>query len=217
MESPGAQSHAIVLSPDRAFAFVPAKGADRVGLYHFDPGAGTLTANTPPSVASASGAGPRHIAFHPSAPFAYVINELDSTMTAYGYDTATGVLSPIESESTLPVGFSGNSTGAEVQVSPSGKFVYGSNRPQGEDGTLVVFRTETDGRLTHVTHVGTRGRIPRHFSLTPDGAFALVANQDSSSVVVFRADADTGALSFATEIDVGVSPFFVGAFDVPLP
>ncbi|MFO0925510.1 MAG: lactonase family protein [Gemmataceae bacterium] len=189
----GPHAHSINLDPTGRFAFVADLGLDKVMIYRFDPAKGTLTANDPPFVAVKPGAGPRHFAFHPSGKFAYVINELDSTVTAFRYDAAAGALEAIDSVSTLPKGYKGNTSTAEVVVHPSGQFVYGSNRGQ---NSIAVFTVDAEtGKLTPAGRQGKDVKVPRNFAIDPTGSFCLVANQDGHSVVVFRIDAKTGALT----------------------
>jgi 6-phosphogluconolactonase len=153
---------------------------------------GKLSANETPFVSLQPGSGPRHFAFHPAGRYAYVINEMNSTVTALAYDAAGGILEPIQTESTLPDGFEGNNSTAEVQVHPTGKFLYGSNR--GHD-SIVVFAIDSDtGKLAYVENESTGGRTPRNFGLDPTGTCLLAANQNSNTVVVFRIDPRTGAL-----------------------
>src|SRR5207253_11384825 len=132
-----------------------------------------------PSTEISAGSGPRHFAFHPDGRHAYVINELASTITAMNYDQERGVLKPIQTVSTLPRGFSGENTTAEVQVHPSGKFLYGSNR--GHDSIAVLAIEADTGRLRPAGQESTRGKTPRSFGVDPTGAYLLAANQDSDS------------------------------------
>jgi 6-phosphogluconolactonase len=188
----GPHAHSVNLDPANRFAFVADLGLDKVFIYRFDADRGTLSANDPPWAKVAPGAGPRHFAFHPSGRFAYVINEMHSTVTALGYDADRGALETIGTVSTLPEGFSGSSTTAEVQVHPSGKFLYGSNR--GHD-SIAVFAIDPDtGKLTAAGHASTQGKAPRNFGIDPAGRWLLAANQDSDSIVVFRIDGETGKL-----------------------
>jgi 6-phosphogluconolactonase len=189
----GPHAHSINVAPDNRFAFVADLGLDRVMIYRFDPQRGTLEANNPPWASLAPGAGPRHFAFHPSGRSAYVINEMKSTVTAFAYDANRGSLDEIQTVTTLPESFIGNNTTAEVQVHPSGRFLYGSNR--GHDSIAVYAIDAETGRLTFVEHESTGGSTPRNFGLDPDGRYLLAANQASDSVVVFRIDAATGALT----------------------
>jgi 6-phosphogluconolactonase len=132
------------------------------------------------------------LAFHPSGRWAYVIDEIDSTVTALSYDASTGALKSLQTVSTLPEGFTGNNSTAEIQVHPSGKFLYGSNRG---DNSIAIFAIDPDtGRLTSVGRQSTQGKTPRGFGIDPTGAFLLAANQDSDSIVVFRIDPHSGKL-----------------------
>ncbi len=175
------QTHACVFHSSGS-VFVPNKGLDSIAQFSFDERMGDLTARTPASVATAANAGPRHIAIHPSREYAYVINELDSTMTAYRVDT-NGTLAPIETESTLPAGFNGQNTGAHVEVSPDGTLLFGSNR--GHDSIVVYSIEASSGELTLIEHESTRGTTPRDFDVDPDGQYLVVANQGSDNLAVF--------------------------------
>ncbi len=180
-------AHGITLDRAERFAFSPDLGADRVFVYRFDAARGELEPHG--AAPLAPGSGPRHLAFDPAGRQLFVINELVSTVTAFGYDGDAGELRTIGTVSTLPGGFAGSSSTAEIAVSPDGRFVYGSNR--GHD-SLAVFRVETKGRLSLVGHVDVGGRTPRHFALDPSGRFLLVAHQDSGSIAVFRVDPASG-------------------------
>lgn len=184
-------AHSINVDPAGAFAVVADLGLDKVLVYRFDAVAGTLTANDPPHTTVAPGAGPRHFAFHPSGRFAFVINEMNSTVTAFAYDAKKGTLSEIDTKRTLPGPHQGNST-AEVQVHPSGKFLYGSNR--GHNSLAIFGIDEKTGGLTPAGHQLTGGRTPRNFGIDPTGKFVLAANQGSDSIVVFRVEQETGKL-----------------------
>jgi 6-phosphogluconolactonase (cycloisomerase 2 family) len=189
-----ASSHPHDVLFDRAgrFLLVPDKGFDRVFVFSLDGARGKLVAGTPPSIATRPGAGPRHVDFHPSRPWAYVINELDSTITAYTHG-ASGELKPIQVITTLPPNFTGHNTTSEIAVHPSGRFVYGSNR--GHD-SIAIFRVdELTGSLTPVGWEPTQGKTPRVFALDPAGGALYAANQDSDTVVFFRIDRASGALS----------------------
>jgi 6-phosphogluconolactonase len=186
-------AHSINLDPANRFAFAADLGVDKVFSYRFDSRRGALAPNDPPHVALAPGSGPRHFAFRPDGRFAYVINELLSTITAFSYDARRGTLMEIQTVPTLPAGFTGNSTTAEVVVHPGGKFVYGSNR--GHDSITVFAADRRTGKLTFVEHEPTQGKTPRNFAIAPGGRFLLAANQASDSVAVFGIDQATGALT----------------------
>ena len=181
--------HAVMLDPSNRL-LVPDLGLDKLMVYEFDASTGTLEPGSQPVIVTARGAGPRQLCLHPTGKFVYQINELNSTMTAYRFDH--GALTELETVSSLPVGFEGDNTGADVQVTPSGKFLYGSNR--GHD-SLVIFSIHTDGTLQLVGHQSTRGKNPRSFAISPNGEFLLVANQGSNNVVEFRIDHSTGTLT----------------------
>lgn len=210
LASSGAQSHAVELSPDGRFAFVPAKGEDWIAQYRYQ--AGGLTENTPAQAATDPGAGPRHLAFHPDGDHAYVIDELGNTVTVLAYDAAAGTLAKEQTVSALPAGFSGDATGAEVHIHPNGRFLYATERVDGGDGLIAIFAVGDDGALAPIAHESTRGQVPRHFTLTPDGGHLLAANRTTGNIAVFAVDADTGTLSFLGTEDVGDTPFFVGVF-----
>ena len=188
----GPHAHSVNVSSDNRFAFVADLGIDKIMIYKLDIEKGTITANSPPFVKVKPGAGPRHFAFHPNGKYAYVINELDCTVTAFAYESVSGDLKEIQTITTLPNGFNGSNACAEVRVHPSGKFLYGSNR--GND-SIVVYRVDlVDGKLTYVEHETADIKTPRNFNIDPTGKFCLVANQDKDSVVVFRINNETGAL-----------------------
>lgn len=192
-------AHSINVSPDNAFAFAADLGTDDVFVYKLDPAAAKLTAHGSAKVAP--GSGPRHFAFHPDGKQAFVINELLSTITAFDYDAANGTLTAAQTIGTLPEDFSEPNTTAEVQVHPSGKFVYGSNR--GHDSITVFARDAETGRLKFVEHEPIRGKTPRNFGIDPTGRYLLAAGQNSNSVAVFRINQETGELDYAeSEIEV---------------
>jgi len=188
----GPHAHSINLDAGNQFAFAADLGLDKILVYRFDAATGKLTPNAPPAALIAPGSGPRHFAFHPSGRFAYVINELGSTITVFWYDAESGVLSTIQTISTVPRDFKGTNYPAEVVVHPSGKFVYGSNR--GHDSIAVFSVDAATGRLSPQGHEPTQGKNPRNFAVDPTGNYLLAANQDTDTVVVFRLDPSTGRL-----------------------
>lgn len=189
----GPHAHAVTFDAAGRYLFVPDLGLDKVLIYRFDAQQGRLTPGDTPWVETAPGAGPRQVVFHPGGAFAYLINELDSTMTAFRYDAERGALEPLQTLSTLPADFAGRSTCAEVQIAPSGAYLYGSNR--GHDSLVIYAVDQARGTLTCVGHQSTLGRIPRNFCVAPDGDFVLAANQDTDNLVVFRLDAASGRLT----------------------
>jgi 6-phosphogluconolactonase len=188
----GPHAHCIIFDRSERHALAADLGIDKVMIYRFDRSTGKLTPAKQPFAELKPGAGPRHLTLHPSGKYLYVINELDSTMTSFKYNELNGTLTTIETVSTLPSDFTGVSYCADVHVSSSGKFLYGSNRGH---NSIVVFEIEPrTSKLKLVEHVSTEGNWPRNFSIDPTGRFLLVANQRSDNVVVFSIDAPTGRL-----------------------
>jgi 6-phosphogluconolactonase len=182
-------------------------GLDEVFIYRFDAGKGTLKPNYPAFAEVSSGAGPRHFAFHPSGKFGYVIDEMQSTITVFSYDPASGALDVLQAVSTLPQGFKGESTAAEVEVHPSGKFLYASNR--GHDSIAVFAINTRKGTLTPAGYVPTLGKTPRNFAIDPTGTYLFAANQDSDSIVHFRIDPNNGHLTLTGQVLEAPSPVCV--------
>ncbi|SDC15366.1 6-phosphogluconolactonase [Paenibacillus sp. UNCCL117] len=183
--------HSAFFSPDGRFLLVPDLGLDLVRIYKVDAGNGKLQVHADASVHP--GAGPRHLAFRPDGRFAYVINELDSTIVAFRYDAEAGQLHTVQQISTLPAGFAGENSCAEIAVSEDGRFVYGSNR--GHDSIAVFAADPASGELALIEHVSTQGKHPRHFALTPGGRFLVAANRDTDNVVSYHVDPATGKLA----------------------
>lgn len=185
-------AHSVLLDPANEFAYACDLGTDRVMAYRFVRGSGRLTPAEQASVSLKPGAGPRHMDFTPNGRFAYVLNELDATITVFERFRATGALKVLETIPTLPADFKGQNTSADIHVAPGGNFLYCSNR--GHD-SVAAFRIDpATGRLTLIGHTPTGGKTPRNFVIDPTGAFLLAANQNSDSVVTFHIDPRTGAL-----------------------
>jgi 6-phosphogluconolactonase (cycloisomerase 2 family) len=200
-EQTSAHPHDVAFDPRGRFCLIPDKGLDAIFVFRVDEG-GKLVPGAPASVAARPGAGPRHAGFHPTAPFAFVLNELDSTLTAYRFDAETGALEPRQTLTTLPPGWNGRNTTSEIAVAPSGRFVYASNR--GHD-SVVVFAVEPGtGALSPVAWEPTQGKTPRFIGLDPAGATLYAANQDSDTIVAFRVDRPSGTLTpSGTVVPVG--------------
>jgi 6-phosphogluconolactonase len=198
----GPHAHSVNISPDDRFAFVADLGLDKVMIYKLDVDKGTITANDPAFVKVKPGAGPRHFTFNIDGKFAYVINEMGGTITAFSYEPTSGTLTEIQTISTLPDDFTGSNSCAEVRVHPSGKFLYGSNR--GHDSIAVYRINPVKGTLTFVEHERADIKTPRNFNIDPTGKFCLVANQGGNSVVVFKINQKTGALELtSSKISIG--------------
>jgi 6-phosphogluconolactonase len=185
-------AHSINVSPDNRFAFVADLGIDKVMIYLLDVGKGTIIPNKPDFAQLEPGAGPRHFSFHPNGNYAYVINELSCTITAFDYEPATGALIGVQTISTLPANFNGSNTCAEIRVHPGGKFLYGSNR--GHDSIAMYTINSDSGTLILTGHITDGIKTPRNFNITPDGQYCLVANQGNNTVIVLRIDQENGNL-----------------------
>ncbi|MEO7297727.1 MAG: lactonase family protein [Verrucomicrobiota bacterium] len=193
-------AHSINVDAANRFAFVADLGLDKIMVYKFDAAKATLVANEPAFATVPAGGGPRHLAFHPNEKFAYVINEMTCTVTAFSYYANLGELKELQTISALPNGAQPEAgmSGAEIQVHPSGKFVYASIR--GHD-TIAIFAVEKKtGKLTHIGNEPTQGKVPRNFAIDPTGKFLLAANQNSDSVVIFQIDEQTGSLKATGQI-----------------
>lgn len=199
----GPHAHVVVLSPDNRFLLVADLGGDRVFVYRFDEKSGKLTPNEPAAGILPPGSGPRHVAFSKDGRLLYVLNELNATVTTFRWDAKSGSLTDMGTLSALPAGYTGNKSGAEIVVHPTGKFLYTSNR--GHD-SIAIFAIGADGKLTAVGYQPTGGRTPRNFTIDPSGKFLLAGNQDSGTISVFRIDAASGQLTPAG-----------GSVDVPAP
>ena len=186
-------AHSINLDAANRFAFVADLGLDKVLVYRFNSDRGTLVPNEPTGVSVPPGGGPRHFAFHPNGKTAYVINEIKSTVTAFEYNKQRGVLKPFQTLSTLPAGFDGRTSTADVQVHPSGKFLYGSNR--GHDSITIYTIDNKSGRLTYVENQKLLGQTPRNFAMDPAGRFLFAECQRNGFIETFRIDPNSGRLN----------------------
>ena len=187
-------AHSIDLSLDNRFAYVDDLGLDELLVYKFDASKGTLTPNDPPYAKLDPGSGPRHFALASSGKFAYVVSEIKGTVTVFSNDPNTGKLSTLQTVSTQAEGFKGEIEDAEVEIHPSGKFLYASNR--GDGNSIAVFAIDAaKGTLTPVEVTPTQGKAPRHFMFDPTGTLLLAENMSSNNVVVFRIDQKTGKLT----------------------
>jgi 6-phosphogluconolactonase len=207
----GPHAHSIDLSPDNRFAIVDDLGLDETLVYKFDSAKGSLSLNDPQlytTLAKADpGAGPRHFAFHPNGKFAYVISEMQSSVSVFSYDSSGGVLRRLQTISALPQDFSGHKEAAEIEVHPSGKFLYASNR--GHD-SIAVFAIDPDkGTLTLIEYAPTKGQTPRSFEIAPGGSLLFAANEKSNNIVVFHIDDKTGRLTPTGKVLEVVEPVCV--------
>jgi 6-phosphogluconolactonase len=189
----GPHAHCTTVSLDNRYVLVNDLGLDRISVYHLDPLTARLTPNDPPFYEALSGSGPRSFTFHPSSRWAYSLNEITSTLDALAWDAERGTLTRIQNISTLPEGFTGSNTAATVAVDSGGRFLYASNR--GDNSVAVFSIDQGNGTLKAVQHIDCGGKSPRHFTLDPGNQWLLVANQDSSNIVVFARNARSGQLT----------------------
>jgi 6-phosphogluconolactonase (cycloisomerase 2 family) len=204
--------HDAVFDPSGRFIAVPDLGFDRIFMFRLDTESGKLTANDPPFVAARAGVGPRHIAFHPTMPFAYVINELGSSVTTYRFDAQRGSLQPIQILPSTPADYTGNNHGAEVAVAPSGRAIYASNR--GHDSIGIFDVDQRGGTLTPVGWALTHAKSPRFFCLDPAAKILCAANadegfseeQNTDTIVPFRVNQANGMLTSTGQIIKTYSP-----------
>ncbi len=188
-------AHQVMISPDNRRIWVIDLGTDKAMIYDFDASSGAVKPSVPAYAAVAPGSGPRHLAFADKGRFVYVINELNSTVSVF--QGGRGTPGAIQTIPTLPADFAGKSTGAEVQVSPDGKYLFASNR--GYD-SLARFAIGRDGRLKSLGWTKV-GKEPRHFAFDPTGQWVLVGNQKERSISVFAYEAKTGDLTFSSKLE----------------
>ena len=202
--SAGPHPHYVAFDPSGKFLVAPDRGVDRVHIYRLDTASGKLVANDPAFATTRSGAGPRHLAFHPARPWAYVCNELDSTVTAFNWNSERGELKAFQVIPTLPTTYTGNNSPAEIMAAPSGKFIYVSNR--GHNSVVIFSVDAATGMLTPVGWESTQGKTPRFFTLDAAGTQLYAANLESHNIVVFRVDPNSGKLAPTGQIVETGSP-----------
>jgi 6-phosphogluconolactonase len=187
----GPHAHGTFVSADNRFVLTPDLGLDKIFVYHVDPANGTLPPHDPPFFRTAPGSGPRHLAFHPSGKFVYVLTEMGIAVVAFRWDEHRGTAEQIQSVSAFPAG--PGMSGAEIEVHPNGRLLFASVRG---DNSIAAFRVDpANGKLTAAGRTPTEGKTPRGFAIAPGGKFLVVGNQDSDTVVEFRIDEETGALT----------------------
>jgi len=201
IEQPFSKPHQVEFDPSGRFVLVPDKGLDQVFTVRIDASAGKLALIDAGTPRSRDGSGPRHVAFHPTGSFAYVVGELDSTVTGHHFDPTTGRLTPFQVVTTLPDTFVGNSRAAEVAVSSDGRFLYASNR--GHNSVAAFSINQGDGRLTPAGWTDSQGKTPRFFAMDPAGHFLFVANEESDSIVPFRVGQDGSLAPAGTVVHSG--------------
>ncbi len=202
-----AHAHCVTFDPAGRFVFVCDLGIDRVVAYQLD-AAGKLTAVESAGATLKPGSGPRHLVFGVDGKFAYVFNELSASVTAFSYDATTGRMTETQTLSSLPADFTGDKSGAEIEVHPNGKWLYASNR--GHNSIALFAIDPVNGTLVFAAAQSSEGRTPRHFALLPDGRHLVVANQDTDSLQLYRVDQATGRLQPAGGLIETPKPVFAG-------
>lgn len=184
-------AHSIQPDPTNTWVYVTDLGIDEIVCYKLNHQHGRLISHS--RLKMIDGMGPRHMVFAPNGKFAYVIGELNSSVTALSFDAATGALAAMQSVRTLPEDVSHETSHcSDIQIHPSGKFIYGGNR--GHDSLVIYAVDDVTGRLTYIGHQSTLGNTPRNFAIDPSGTYLLVGNQDSDTIVTFRIDRYSGHL-----------------------
>ena len=207
-----AHPHSVNVDPSGRFAIVADLGQDKVFVYRLDAEKGKLSLNDPPFAPVAPGAGPRHFAFHPDGRHAFVINEMGGTITAFNWDSEKGVLAPYDTVSILRKEYRGLNTSAEVVVSRSGRFVYGSNR--GDDSIVVLAFDSATGKLTFVQRMADGVKVPRNYAIDPSGKWLVCGNLDANNATAYSVDPETGRLALVGTIAVP-QPLCVRFLQIP--
>ncbi len=186
--------HSAILSPDNRYVYVSDLGTDKLNIFEIDAEASKVKPAQTPYVTVKPGSGPRHFTFHPNGKYAYLVEELTSTVAVFSRDAKTGALTLIsDNVKTLPTDFTSQNTSADIHIDPSGKFLYQSNRGY---NALAIFAIGNDGKLTKIGDQPTEGKTPRNFLIDPKGEFVFVAHQDSDNITIFKRDQKTGKLTY---------------------
>ncbi len=200
--------HSTIFTPDQKYLLVTDLGLDRIMVYKFDPKAAKpLSPARPVSFSVEPGSGPRHLSFHPSAPYVYIINELTGSVSTFHFKGSN--FTQIQNISSHPENYAGAKGSADIHVSPDGRFVYASNR--GDANSIAIFAVDQhSGKLTFKGAQSTMGTHPRNFTIDPSGKFLLVANRDSNHIVVFSINQETGMLTATGEPFHTPAPVYLG-------
>jgi 6-phosphogluconolactonase len=193
----GPHAHSLIFDNSGRFAFVSDLGIDRLMAYKTDFSAGTLVPAPSPYFQAAPGAGPRHCVFHPNGKYAYLINELNSTISALAYNGTDASFRHLQTVPAVVEDFTGPNSCADIQILPNGRFLYGSNR--GHDSIIIYQIDSNTGLLSCAGFESSGGKIPRSFCIDPAGVFLLAANQDTDNIAVFRIDSASGKLKKVSE------------------
>jgi 6-phosphogluconolactonase len=205
------KAHCILVDPDNRYCYAPILAKDVVSQWKFDAGTGRLSPTAPGEIHTKPGAGPRHLAFHPNGRFLYLITETTHTIGAYAINPATGVLTELQFVDALPPNFTGQPAGADLHVTPDGRFLYGSER---RTSTLAGYRIDPEkGTLLPIGHFTTE-KTPRGFAIEPRGRFLLSVGLDSNAMTVYRIDPQSGALRNLKQYSMGQQPNWIEIVDL---
>jgi 6-phosphogluconolactonase len=195
---PGAASHGVIFDRTERWAIATDNGYDHLYVYPFNPSSRTLEGKafpTPP------GKAPRHLVSHPRAPYFFITNEREASVSSFYFDSNTGELRAVQTIPTIPTGYSGPRVSpSNIRMHPNAKFIYSANR--GDDSIAIFSIDENTGRLTHVETTKTGGRGPREMNFEPSGKFFFICNRQSGQVVSFTVDANTGKMTQSATLDV---------------
>jgi 6-phosphogluconolactonase len=202
-------AHSFRTDPSNRFAFVPhiaGRGPNEIWQFRFDEQTGHLTPNSPPKVTPDQPVGPRHFCFHPSKDILYFSNEQGCSVTAYGFDKSAGTLTALQTVSTLPDGYTGQNSCSQIQIAPSGKFLYAPNRGHNSIACFAV--DASTGLLTSIGQTPSEA-VPRAFSLDPEGKFLYAAGLESGRLAAYGIDPASGVLQPLKTYPVGARPMWV--------
>jgi 6-phosphogluconolactonase len=205
------KAHCILVDPSNHYCYAPILAEDVISQWKFDAGAGRLSPNTPGEIHTKAGAGPRHLAFHPTGRFLYLITETTYTIGAYAIDPGSGTLRELQFVDALPSDFKGQPAAADLHVTPDGRFLYGSER---RTSTLAGYRIDPEnGTLSPIWHFPTE-KTPRGFAIDPRGRFLLSAGLDSNAMTVYRIDPQSGVLTSLKQYPMGLQPNWIEIVDL---
>ena len=205
------KAHCIVVDPTNKYCYATSLGSDTLMEWKFDPASGTLSPNGPGEVHTKPGAGPRHLALHPSRRFLYLITETTDTIGAYAVEPETGTLTELQFVDALPSDFKEQPGAADLHVTPDGRFLYGSER---KTSTLAGYRIDPEkGTLSPIGHFATE-KTPRGFNIDPRGRFLLSVGLDSNAMTVYRIDPQSGALTNFKQYPMGQQPNWIEIVDL---
>ena len=190
----GPHVHSVLVSPDNKYVYVADLGTDKVMIYVLDQNTGKLTAASDPWGSANPGSGPRHFTFHPVNSFFYLAEELSSSVSVFDRDKSTGALTSVQTLSSLPEGFNGHNSVADIHTDPDGNYLYVTNRGH---NSLAIFSIQDNGKIELIGHEPVRGDHPRNFMVDPKGEFLMVANQNTDNIVLFQIDKSTGLLQYS--------------------